>query len=452
MKTIAVLLAAGQGKRMHSQLPKVLHLLGGKPLIWHAFNALREASQEPPMVVIGHGADAVRQAVEEMGEAQFAVQEQRLGTGHAVQQTEALLKGKSDLVLVVSADMPLLGTGTLLGLIETQKENEGPLTMLTVRSDEARGFGRVVRDKKGQIEAIVEEAQATPEQLTIDELNVGAYCIQSEWLWPALKRIPLSPKGEYYLTDLVGIAVDEGLAVAAINLEDPADAIGVNTRVHLAEAEATLRVRINQRWMLAGVTLIDPHSTYIEPEVVIGQDTTIHPNTALRGKTRVGSECQLGPNTVIADTTIGDRCLVQSSVLEEAMLENDVDVGPFGHLRKGTHLADGVHMGNYGEVKKAYLGPGTKIGHFSYIGDATIGANVNIGAGTITCNYDGEKKHHTTIEDGVFIGSDTMLVAPLTIGEGARTGAGSVVTKDVPPHTVVVGVPARAIRKLKARD
>ena len=278
------------------------------------------------------------------------------------------------------------------------------------------------------------------------------YCFDAKWLWEALPRIPLSPKGEYYLTDLVGIAVEDGLPINTFSLEDADEAMGINTRIHLAQAESLLRRKINHKWMLEGVTLVDPQSTYIEAKVKIGMDTIVHPNTYLLGNTTIGEDCLIGPNAIVSDMRIGDRCKVFNSVLESAILEDDVDIGPFGHLRKGAHLAEGVHMGNFGEVKNSYLGAGTKMGHFSYLGDATVGEGVNIGAGAITCNYDGVQKHPTEIGAGAFIGSDTMLVAPLKVGEKARTGAGSVVTKEVPPKTVVAGVPARAIRKIEEDD
>ena len=305
-----------------------------------------------------------------------------------------------------------------------------------------------MRKAAGTVAAIVEEAQADPSQLAIKELNVGAYCFRSEWLWAALKRIPLSPKGEYYLTDTVALAVEAVLPVQAIVMDDMLETIGVNSRVHLAEAEAAMRQRINTGHMLNGVTMIQPETVYIEAGVTIGCDTILWPNTYLHGKTSVGEDCVLGPNSIIRNTKIGDRCKVLMSDLESAVLENDVDMGPFARLRKGAHLGNHVHMGNFGEVKDSHLGEGVKMGHFSYIGNAEIGANTNIGAGTITCNYDGEKKHPTTIGEDVFIGSDTMLVAPLTIGARSRTGAGAVVTKNVPEDTLVVGVPARAIKKL----
>ena len=420
-------------------------------MITHGLRTARQASTETPLVVIGHGAEAVQELLGST--ARCVIQEKQLGTGHALEQSEGLLKGRTDLVLVTYADMPLLRAESLNRLVETQKANPGPLTLLSLRSAEARGFGRVVRAADGSVRAVVEEADATPEELGIDELNVGAYCFASAWLWDALRRIPLSKKGEYYLTEAVALAAGEGLAVQACSCDDPAEAIGINTRVHLAEAEVAMRARINQAHMLSGVTLLDPATTYIEAGVVIGRDTVIAPNTHLRGRTRVGEGCRLGPDTLVTDSTIGDSCQVLASVLEGALLEEHVDVGPYARLRNGAHLCRGVHMGNFGEVKDSTLGPGTKMGHFSYIGNAAIGPNVNIGAGTITCNYDGVRKNPTEIGEGVFIGSDTLLVAPVKVGARAKTGAGAVVTRDVEADTLVVGVPARPIKKLnEAKD
>lgn len=450
MRTMAVILAAGQGTRMKSNLPKVLHPLLGRPMVDYVVDVASQVTGSRPVLVIGHEAEAVKRAVGNTAET--VLQAPQLGTGHAVQQAETRLRDSADLILVAYADMPLLTVETLQSLIQAQDSHGGPLTMLTVIAEDPRGFGRVVRSSSGSVAAIIEEVQATPEQLQLGELNLGVYCFSAAWLWENLRRIPLSPKGEYYLTDLVAIAVSQALPVQALTIQDRREAIGINSRVHLAEAEAVLRQRINRRWMLAGVTLVDPQTTYIEASVTIGQDTVIWPNTTLQGSTVVGESCVIGPNTIIRDSGVGNRCEVVSSLVEKAVLEDDVDVGPFAHLRKGAHLAQGVHMGNFGEIKNSYLGPGTKMGHFSYIGDATIGQDVNIGAGTITCNYDGEKKSHTEIGAGVFIGSDTMLVAPVKLGEGSRTGAGSVVTKNVAEDTLVVGMPARAIRKLRKRD
>lgn len=450
MRVEAVILAAGQGTRMRSDLPKALHELLGQPMVKYCLDTAGQATGSKPVIVIGHGSDEIRQAFGNA--AKFVVQTPQLGTGHAVLQAESVLRGMADLILVILGDMPLLTPETLGRVVDIQKDHDGPVTMLTVIADEPRGFGRVVRDESGQVKAIVEEAQATEEQLAIKELNPSVYCFRAEWLWDALRRVRLSPKGEYYLTDLVGVAVDEGLTVRAHVLDDPREAIGINTRLHLAEAESILRERINRQWMLAGVTMVDPVSVYIEPQVTIGRDTVIWPNTFLQGNSSIGQGSHIGPNTILKDTKIGSRCKVFASVLEGALVEDEVDIGPFAHLRTGAHLAQGVHMGNFGEVKNSYLGPGVKMGHFSYLGDATVGAEVNIGAGTITCNYDGERKNPTEIGEGAFIGSDTMLVAPVVIGEGARTGAGSVVTKDVPPDTLAVGMPARSIRKLESRD
>jgi bifunctional UDP-N-acetylglucosamine pyrophosphorylase / glucosamine-1-phosphate N-acetyltransferase len=450
MKITAVILAAGQGTRMHSNTPKVLHLLAGQPLIRYSLQAAAGIGTETPVVVIGHGSEQVRLVVGD--EARFVLQEPQLGTGHAVRAAESLLAGKTDLVLVISADMPLMSGDTLRRMVSIQQASPGPITMLTLLSDDSHGFGRVIRAVDGSVREIVEEAQATLEQLAIRELNVGAYCFKASWLWDALKRIPLSPKGEYYLTDTVGLAVADGLAVQAFALEDNGEALGINTRIHLAEAENLLRQRINTQHMLAGVTLVDPNSTYIQASVTIGKDTIVWPNTYLRGKTTIGEGCTIGPNTIVEDTQIGNSCTVLASVLEGALVEDHVGMGPFCHLRKGAHLAKDVHMGNFGEVKDSYLGPGTKMGHFSYIGNAHIGDDVNIGAGTITCNFDGVNKNPTEIGAHAFIGSDTMLVAPVSIGEGARTGAGSVVTHDVPAQDVVVGVPARHLKKSGKSD
>lgn len=445
MRLTPIVLAAGKGTRMRSRLPKMLHLLAGKPLVLHALEIAASLGGEKPILVVGHGEDAVRQAVGEA--ARFAVQEEQLGTAHAVLAAEPLASGEAEFIVVTYGDMPLLKPETLQKLVAMQQNNPGPFTLLTVEMDDPHGFGRVLRSREGTVKAVVEEAVATPEQLAVHELNVGVYCFRADWLWPALRRIQKSPKGEYFLTDLVEVATRENLPIQALKTDDPDEAIGINTRVHLAEAEAVLLKRINTRWMLEGVTIIDPASTHIEPGVAIGMDTIIWPNTYLRGNTVIGEGCIIGPDTIIENTRIGDRCRILASYLESSILEDDVKMGPFCHLRPGAHLARGVKMGNFGEVKGSYLGEGVHMGHFSYIGDAVVGAHTNIGAGTITCNFDGVHKHKTEIGEGAFIGSDTMLVAPVKIGRNARTGAGAVVTHDVPDDTTVVGVPARPFVK-----
>jgi bifunctional UDP-N-acetylglucosamine pyrophosphorylase/glucosamine-1-phosphate N-acetyltransferase len=436
-----VILAAGQGTRMKSGQPKVLHPLGGVPLVLYGVRTAAAASHRPPALIVGREADLVREVVGDA--ARYVVQAEQLGTGHAVAQARDLLAGESDYVVVVTADMPLLRPETLVGLYEAQHENDGPITMLTLITDKPRGFGRIIRNDSGAVQAIVEAAHATPEQLAIREVNTSVYCFDAGWLWANLDAIPISPKGEYYLTDLVGLAAGQGKRIAALAAEDPDEMLGINTRVHLAEAEAALRKRINRNLMLSGVTIVDPATTYIHPTVTVGQDSTILPNTHLWGDTSIGQGCVIGPNAVIRDSSLGDRCEVFASVLEGATLEDDVDIGPFGHLRKGAYLETGVHMGNFGEVKNSRLRRGVKMGHFSYIGDADVGEETNIGAGATTCNYDGVRKHKTTLGRGVFVGSDTMLIAPVTLGDGARTGAGSVVTHDVPDGALVYGVPAR---------
>jgi bifunctional UDP-N-acetylglucosamine pyrophosphorylase/glucosamine-1-phosphate N-acetyltransferase len=449
VKSAAVVLAAGQGTRMKSDLQKVLHPLVGRPLVTYAVETATVLTGSAPVLVVGHSSEAVRETVGDG--AVFVEQAEQCGTGHAVLQARRVLQGTSDLVVVTYADMPLLTADTLRRLVDRQRENSGPITILILVDDDPRGFGRVIRDESGAVVRIVEEPVATPEELAVRELNAGVYCFAADWLWNHVDRIPLSqPKEEYYLTDMVGMAIDQGLRVEGVIAGDAAEVLGINTRVHLAEAESAMRRRINAGWMLRGVTIVDPATTYVEPGVTIGRDTTIWPNTHLRGETTIGQHCTIGPNTIVEDCQIGDRCRVLASVLEQAVMEDGADVGPFGHLRKGAHLGRGVHMGNFGEVKNSTLGPGVKMGHFSYVGDAEIESGANVGAGTITCNYDGARKHKTVIDEGAFIGSGTMLVAPVRVGKGAVTGAGSVVTHDVPDGSVAYGVPARVRKGAKA--
>ena len=450
MTLASIILAAGEGTRMRSKLPKVLHPLAGKPMIRYALNAVEGLVDLPPVLVVGHGADAVKAAVGDG--AGYALQAEQLGTGHAVLMAKPHLEGKADTLLVTMGDMPLLRGASLERLVEFHNASGGPVTMTSFIGDEARGFGRVVRNSQGHVRGIVEQAVATPEQLAIREYNVSAYCFDADWLWSALARVPVSPTGEYYLTDVVGLAVDGGLTVESLVLDDQDEAIGLNTRVHLAEAEKVMRKRINEGWMLAGVTIIHPETTYIDADVRIGGDSVILPNTYLRGQTVIGEACEIGPDTILIDTQVGSHVQLLASVLEKAQVADHVTMGPYCHLRKGAILDEGVHLGNFAEVKDSYLGPGTKMGHFSYIGNAKIGRDVNIGAGTITCNYDGERKNLTEIGDEVFLGSDTMLVAPVKIGDRSVTGAGAVVTHDVPEDTLVIGVPAKEVRKLEKSD
>ena len=445
MTIASVILAAGLGKRMRSNLPKTLHPLLGKPIVFHALDAVLPYVDLAPVLVTGFGGEQVR---EELARAYgsavtFALQAEQLGTGHAVRSAEDQLRGKADMLLVTFGDMPMLRPETIERLIQIHRETGSTLTMTSVIGDLPRGFGRVVRSSDGSVQAIVEEAVATPEQLKIREYNISAYCFDAEWVWQNLGKLKPSPKGEFYITDLVAQAKAQACRVEAVVLEDPAEGLGINNRVDLADCERALRKRINQQWMLAGVSFLDPDTTTVEMDVTIGQDTVLYPNTHLRGRTSIGENCVIGPDTTLLHTSVGDNSVIQYSTAEKATVGSHVTMGPFCHLRSGAVLMDHVHLGNFGEVKDSTLGEHTKMGHFSYIGNALIGKDVNIGAGTITCNFDGKAKHLTEIGDETFIGSDTMLVAPLKIGKRAKTAAGAVVTHDVPDETLVVGVPAR---------
>jgi bifunctional UDP-N-acetylglucosamine pyrophosphorylase / glucosamine-1-phosphate N-acetyltransferase len=446
VRIVNVILAAGYGTRMKSEIPKVLHSLLGRPLVARAVDTGRAATDAKPVLVVGHGRELIQQLIGD--QADYAIQEDLLGTGHAVQQAAPLLRDQGGAVLVTYADMPLLRDETLQQLIAQfvdahRQDPRVAVAMLSITRSDSQGFGRILRDNQGSVMAIVEEADCTPEQRVIEELNPGVYCFDGAWLWDNLGAIPESSKGEYYLTDMVGIAVAQGRKV--VTLPAPVDEVdGINTRLHLAHATAVLRQRVLERHMLAGVTIVDPATTYIEEDVEIEPDAIIMPGCILQGQSRIGAHSTIGPYTQLVDSVIGRYCRVTFSVIEEAIMGDQGQIGPFGHLRPGAHLAEGVHMGNFGEVKNSYLGPGVKMGHFSYIGDAQVASNANIGAGTITCSFDGKQKNRTIIGEDAFIGSDTLLVAPVEIGARARTGAGSVVTRDVPVGALVYGVPARA--------
>ncbi|MBI4202424.1 MAG: bifunctional UDP-N-acetylglucosamine diphosphorylase/glucosamine-1-phosphate N-acetyltransferase GlmU [Chloroflexi bacterium] len=445
----AVVLAAGQGKRMHSFIPKVLHPVCGKEMVRHVTDAVRQALSGPVVLVTAPGAEAVRQC---LGEGfQYAVQEQPLGTGHALMQADQALKGRASNILVLYGDTPLI-QGETLGRLMAQHEDSGAaVTLLTSSLVPPEGLGRIQRDVLGQVAQVVEEVEADEAQRALREVNGGMYAFRADWTWNALGRLTPSHSGEYYLTNLAAMAVREGLPVSSVTSMEEMEIFGVNTRVQLAQAERAMRERILNRWMLEGVTIIDPASTYVGAEVVIGQDTTIHPNTTLRGRTAIGQRCEVGPNSLVYDSTIGDDCKVVASMLEEAVLEDHVDIGPFSHLRPGAVVEREVHIGNFAEVKNSRLGAGTKVGHFSYIGDAQVGKNVNYAAGAITCNFDGVNKNVTEIGDDAFIGCDTMLVAPVKVGERSVTGAGAVVTKDIPSDSLAVGMPARTRKRNKQR-
>ena len=436
-----VILAAGQGTRMKSARPKVLHEIAGQPMVRYAIEAARTISARRPIVVIGHGADQVQQAIG--ASVRYARQAPQWGTGHAALCAREQIDPASELVVVLYGDTPFISAETLRRLIDAHTQAAAAVSLVTFRPNDPALYGRILRDAQHRIVDIVEYKEATPDQRALREVNSGIFCYDTAWLLSHLDQLQPRPgHGELYLTDLVGLAAREEARVASAEC-DEAEVLGINDRVQLAQAERLMRERINTRHMLNGVTLIDPATTYIEAHVTIGPDTMLYPNTHLYGQTTIGREGQIGPNTIIRDSIIGHACQIVASLVEGAVLEDHVDMGPFSHLRQGAYLSEGVHIGNFAEVKDSRLGPGTKQGHFSYLGNATIGAEVNIGAGTITCNYDGEKKHNTEIGAGTFIGSDTLLVAPVKIGQRAKTGAGSVVTRDVADGELVYGVPAR---------
>lgn len=444
----AVVLAAGAGARMRSALPKPLHPVSGLPIIDHLLSALAAAGHKAPVVVVPR--EAVELLAHLAGRARFAIQETPVGTGSAVLAAQACIDPATEHVLVMNGDTPLVPPEAIERLMAGHESTGARMTLLTARDPVQPGLGRVLRDGDGRVVAIVEERDATPEQRTVTEVNGGVYALRAEGLWDALARLSPAPNGELYLTALTAFFRGRGEPVHAIAAAHPHDVIGVNTRADLALAEAAMQSRIRVRWMLEGVTLVDPSATYIDVGVSLGRDTVVHPNSHLRGRTCIGEGCVIGPNAVIVDSDVGDGCTVVASALEGATLDAGAEVGPFSHLRPGARIGPGSHVGNFVEIKDSALGRDVKAGHFSYIGDATVGDGANIGAGAVTANYDGAAKGRTAIEEDAFVGSDTVLVAPVRVGKRARTGAGAVVTRDVADGDTVVGVPARSTAAGKA--
>lgn len=432
----AVVLAAGLGKRMRSERAKVLHEVAGRPMVEHVVRAAEAAGVDRIVVVVGHQAERVRDRLGER--VAYAVQSQPLGTGHAVLAAEAAV-GEADHVLVLYGDMPLLEGPVLERLIAAHRRSQAAATLLTVELDDPTGYGRIVRDAGGRVVRIVEEADATAAERAIREVNTGIACYRREPLFAALRRLtPANAQGEYYLVDVVRLLREQGLEVQTVPAPDPEPVQGVNDREALARAEAALRQRIRRRWMAAGVTLIDPASTWIDDDVEIGRDTVIYPNTVLAAGSRIGEGCRLGPGAHIAGSVLGRDVQVWYSVVEQSELGDGCRVGPFSHVRPGCRIAPGVRIGNFAELKNAQVGEGAKVNHHSYLGDARVGAGVNIGAGTVTVNYDGHRKHATVIEDGAFIGCNANLVAPVRVGRGAYVAAGSTVTQDVPADALAI--------------
>jgi bifunctional UDP-N-acetylglucosamine pyrophosphorylase/glucosamine-1-phosphate N-acetyltransferase len=452
-----LILAAGLGTRMRSRTAKVLHKLGGRPLIAHVCRTAAALTSRPIHVVVGHQAEQVEAAVrEELGEhgASFITQVEQRGTGDAVMAAREALMSADSTLLILSGDVPLVRAETLGALIQQHRTHRGrgaACTMLTVRLEDPTGYGRIVRDEEGRFQKIVEQRDATSEERQIKEINAGIYCFETRSLFQALERVqPANAQGEYYLTDVPGILRSDNQDVSIFLHTDAREVSGINTRVELAEFERILRQRTLRRLMLdSGVTFIDPLHTYVSTDAQVGRDCVIYPDVHIEGNTVIGDDCEIRSGTRITNSRIGNGVTIKDHcVIVDSEIADGCAVGPVAHLRMKTMMEKGATVGNFVEMKKSRLGRGSKAMHLTYLGDATIGEKTNIGAGTITCNYDGKNKHETVIEDEVKIGSDTMLVAPVRVGRNSVTGAGSVVTKDVPPDTLVAGVPAQVKKRL----
>jgi bifunctional UDP-N-acetylglucosamine pyrophosphorylase/glucosamine-1-phosphate N-acetyltransferase len=456
-----LVLAAGLGTRMRSNIAKVLHRLDGRPLINHVCRTAAALGPRSVHVVIGHQGEEVKQAVLEEQEAdlvRFVWQNEQLGTGHAVNSARELLSEADSTLLILSGDVPMIRAETLAALVQQHRAHRGrgaACTILTVKLEDPTGYGRIIRDGSGLFDSIVEQRDATDEEKSIREINSGIYCFDTRKLFNALSQVKNhNAQGEYYLTDVPTLMRQIGEDISLFRHDDPFEIEGINNRVQLAEMERVLCRRIVKKLMLDyGVTFIDPKNAYVSQRAVIGRDTIIHPNVTIEGSTEIGDGCVIRSGARISNSRIGHGVeILDHSVIESAEIAGGARIGPFAHLRPAAKIGENAHIGNFVEVKKSTIGRGSKANHLTYIGDAAIGENTNIGAGTITCNYDGKNKHRTEIGNNVKIGSDTMLVAPVKVGDGAMSGAGSVITKDVPPNKLVVGAPARAIRTLKSED
>jgi bifunctional UDP-N-acetylglucosamine pyrophosphorylase/glucosamine-1-phosphate N-acetyltransferase len=450
-----IILAAGLGTRMKSATIKILHRAAGRPIIDYVLDLAVGLCERPPVMVIGHQRDAVQKSVGDR--ARFAVQDEQLGTGHAVLQAASILErnGVGDKqVLILSGDVPLTRPETLKQLLDEHARAGNALTLLTMKPADPGMYGRIVRDRNNAVTRIVEVKDASDEEKKIGEVNAGIYVFSGAHLFDNLRNLSnKNAQGEYYLTDLLAVLRNAGQRVGAVIAGDPVEALGVNSRGELAQVEQEIQRRVVDRLMSDGVTFRNPATVVIDSTVSIDADTVVYPFVTLEGKTRIGKDCVIEPGAHLINVTVGNNVHVKTgTVAEDAVIEDDAAVGPYAHLRPGSHLGRRVKVGNFVETKKATFGEGAKASHLSYIGDAEVGANVNIGAGTITCNYDGENKHKTILEDGVFIGSDTQLVAPVRVGRGAYVGAGSTITKDVPPDALALSrIPQRIVDGWAAR-
>ena len=443
-----ILLAAGQGTRMKSSLPKVLHPLGGKPLFLHPLGTAQRLEPERVAVVIGHGAGAVRDAYDR-NDVIWITQEKQLGTGHAVLSAQRAFGDFSGDILILSGDVPLIEEQTLAAMIKTHRESEAVLTLMTACLETPAGYGRILRNERGVISGTVEEKDATESQKRIREVNVGVYVVVARFLFAALAAVKNDNRQkEYYLPDIVAIGLAQREKIETVRVADPREMRGINTREELALMEKTLQERINRKWMDGGVTLKDPQTTYIDEGVAIGKDTVIGPNTQLLGATVVGERCRIDGSAYLTDVKIGDEVHVKFAVVAaSSRIESGAIIGPFAHLRPGNSLGRNVHIGNFVEAKAATIGEGTKANHLTYLGDCTIGRDSNIGAGTITCNYDGFAKYRTTIGDRVQVGSDTTLVAPISLGDDVYVATATTVRNDVPTGALVFNEREERVRE-----
>jgi bifunctional UDP-N-acetylglucosamine pyrophosphorylase/glucosamine-1-phosphate N-acetyltransferase len=434
-----VVLAAGKGTRMKSALPKVLHRAAGLRLIDHVTGSADSLEPSSIVIVVGHQTEQLREHFADRSDVSLALQEPQLGTGHALLQAEPFLRGKTGTVLLLSGDVPLLRAATVRALIAHHVSRRAAATVLTATVEKPEGYGRIVRED-GAISAIVEHKDASADVRAIAEINSGVYAFDLAPLFDALRRVgSANAQGEYYLPDLVRIYRGQGFPVETVGLPDPREILGVNSRKELAEVSAILRDRKNDELMASGVTIVDPATTWVQAQVLVGPDTVLHPGVYLEGQTRIGSGCEIHSGVRIVDSTIGDRVVINNfCVIRQSVVETGAQVGPFAQLRPASRVAEDAHVGNFVELKNTTLGRGSKASHLAYLGDATIGEKVNVGAGAITCNYDGVAKHQTIIEDGAFIGTDSQLIAPVRIGRNAYVAAGSSITEDVPPDSLAI--------------